>query len=489
MANDPRKGKIGGKYKRLPRQRFTASNSSANPQTQMWAIEEDMRRRQGQDDVVEGPAHVYAKPRAPQITTPPPDIPAIIDRFHKFGRVYVTVSPIHFPGMDPIEDPAAFHNIMDAYNFAHDVLAPLFDAFTRNRIIIEVHGGYYEENLIVEADIIDFQGIGKVIVNGVHLVTPGSISYSNRINLIDITLCNLSVVGSPALSILPMGDYPATEPAEINIDRCHIYGIGGGLYSVSGRVNCWRSILETSYESGLYTNIDEPAIELGKTSSYGYSLFEDCDIIGLQDNRASAGAVGYPNKGCAIKIGGVAAPWALSGALFSNCRIEGYAINEYWNIVFDHCKIYGGKKHATAGTLFLFLVGDSDVPVTGEVEFDHCKVVCRYLVEESDVGAVPTNGQVVERILHTKQMSYGAADSSVLVAGSTCWNIFGLYGTAILGNTYVTHSSSWRDFWNFLAGPGDAALSILMSAPNANAAPVVPSNPIAAVTSQYIHWG
>src|SRR6187549_1193116 len=135
---DPR---VGAKNiaKTLPRQRFGAPNTIANPRMQAQAWLEYQRRGEEILEAASAPLRTVAKPRQPiPITGEQPDLAAIIDRFHKFGRVYVTVSPIHFAGMDPIEDPAAFHNIMDAVVFAREVLAPLFDPLGNERIVIEI---------------------------------------------------------------------------------------------------------------------------------------------------------------------------------------------------------------------------------------------------------------------------------------------------------------------------------------------------------------
>lgn len=108
---------------------------------------------------------------------PPPPPPAIIiDRFHKWGRCYVTVSKDHFPGDDPIPNPGyaptnAASTIEAALDKARELVAKMTE-YSFERCTVVIFGGVYEEDISLDTrrERIDLVGIGNPIIYGNFLL-------------------------------------------------------------------------------------------------------------------------------------------------------------------------------------------------------------------------------------------------------------------------------------------------------------------------------
>lgn len=417
---------------------------------------------------------VKPDPTAPTLPTPPGP-----DRLHKFSSHVVWVSNDHSeipPDIDPIinpgyKDPVAIKStVQGGIAFAQALAANLTNP-DEERIVVIVFGGYYEEDLSIPAGVIDLMGIGRPIIKGNHNLVLSVEGFGNRTFICDLELWGTDdTLVLPTLNIALLGDFPATTRTLVEIDRCYIHGPATAIYNPSSRINVYRSIIEVDYLSDDYTNIDTPAMFFGQ-NDLGYNEVRECYIAGVEDLQSPVGAAGYPNRGLAIELQGTDAPWTSTGVIVRNSVVTGYCKNYIWNIIFDHCDLYAGKKHATAGTKFMIAYGDSDSGVQGSCTYDHCAISTRYIAEEIDIGGTPTAGAVNEYIQHTKQLSYDTLDSSNDPLGQT---VFG----NMLGNTYVTHSSTWREYWNF-NGATEAAVV------NINSDVLVP---IAACVSDYLHW-
>lgn len=459
---------------------------------------EDVRRKITEAEIAD-----QIPPETPTITQPragggkPPTLAEIIDRYHKWCSHYVLVSNDHNPSDgDPVPNPgyrsvtATFSSVQDAITFAELTLVPKLANPNIERVAVCVMGGYYPENILIQTGSVDLVGVGtRPIIYGNHRIVSGA---GNR-----VLLCDLELWGTddtlilPALYIDTVGDFPATAvPSMVEIDRCYIHGPGMAIESPSTRIGVYRSILETDFLNNTYTNIDTPTVKMGQFL-VGYTEFRECYLMGVKDRRAPIGATGYPNHGRVVELVGGNAPWMQTGVVFRNCELTGYYENSLWNLLFNHCDLYGGKKHATAGTVLGFVQGDSGTNVHGAVTFNHCGLSCRYIAEEADLtdqfpGPWPAVTDIY--IQHTKQLSYDTLDSSNNPVGSTVVSqvVFGTYGFFTIGSTHVVHSDSWRTFWNAIAGPAEAAATLVLSAPDAPNG--IPAVPIAAVVSNYTHW-
>lgn len=431
-------------------------------------IENVRRLKQPVDKAAPAPIRA-ATPPATAVQKP---VAEPVDRLHKWCSHYVFVSNDHNAGEDKIPNPgyrpatATFSTIQGAYDYAKTYLVPLLTS-SEHRVTVAVIGGYYAENLTLEYGQVDIIGIGRPKIYGHTLIAPGTSSI-NRIRLEDLEFNGIE--GFYALTISPpIGDFPIAPLALVEIDHCWIHGKDGGIDS-EARILVNRSIVEVDYKNSSYTNLDTPAIRLYKTAA-GFSEIVESTVSGVIDKRGGA----FPNSGMSIWAGnkaiGAYTAWDFTGVIFRHSTIIGYYRNDVWNLIFTHCDLYAGKKHATAGDLLGFISGDTGSGIHGALTLDHCGVSCRYIAEESDMTAPGANGVTDIYIQFTKQLTQvGAAAGSSIVPSPT---LFGTYGFASTGNTYVVHGATWRAFFN---GPGGVELAALTNSDVNVAVAALPSN-------------
>lgn len=439
---------------------------------------ESKRRDDEEEAIVEAAPKKSAQPTPPETSTPTQVRPRVeTDRWHKKSLSHITVSKKDFD--DSVPQASRFDNVNDAIQYAINVVTPKLTDPTKERIIIEIHGGDYEENITIPADCIDLQGIGFPTIRGAHSIVPGINGPSNRINLIDIEMVNSNAaVAFPALTIQPLTDYPAAPPAQVVIDRCFIHGKNGGLEARGSRLKARRSRFYTDFMNVDYDNIDVPAVKLWQHIN-GYTVFDgECELRGVIDKRTPSGAVGFPNVGRALEMGtlfpsGIPSVWPGTGVMIRRSSVTGYVINTCWNLIFAHCDNYGGRKHATAGDVFCFLIGDSATNVHAAVTFDHTSVACRYIVEALDMTTPPANGITDVYIQHFKQLGYGGLTGGSTVESGVVFGDLGYWPT--YGNVYVEHSATWRDLWDFIPGapPNEGAVIFTSNPDVALAIPAV----------------
>lgn len=123
-------------------------------------------------DIVAGGPGPGQRPGRRREDPKPPELPQIIDRFHKWGRNYVTVSRDHFVGDDPIPNPGyAAENRASTIEEALIKARALVSKMTTNfyeRCVVVIFGGDYEEDLNIGNiyERIDLVGIGQPIIKG-----------------------------------------------------------------------------------------------------------------------------------------------------------------------------------------------------------------------------------------------------------------------------------------------------------------------------------
>ena len=400
-----------------------------------------------------------------------------VDRLHKWCSHYVFVSNDHNRGEDKIPNPgyrsatATFSTVQGAYDYAKNYLVPLL-ADSEERVGVFIIGGYYNENLIFDYTQIDVVGLARPRIYGNAVVTP-AVGTNNMFRLENIEF--KGKVGSYALTLNTANEYPATAVSMVEIERCWIHGPDGGIDSRMRSV-VYRSLIETDYKDAGYTNIDTAAAKVVMTSLF-WTEFTECTISGVIDLRGGAA----PNKGASILalnniLPGVYGPTGNTGVAIRHSTVLGYYRVQCWNLLFSHCDMYGGRKDAGSDWLG-YVQGDSASGVHGTVTFDHCGCSCRYIAGENDMNPVPIAAVTDVYIQHTKQLynNLGAFAGQTVASVAAFGGVIPFGG---FGNTYVFHSATWREYWNF-NGIGEAAIV------NINSDVVVP---LAAVPTLYVRY-
>lgn len=417
--------------------------------------------RRDEEDAGAGPAEkprviTPSQPYIPPIPDPP-DENDINDRFHKKADEYITVAKPHSITSDPVRLPGAYETVQEAIDHAEADIIPNFTG--DERVVIEIHGGLYEEDITVTSPKVDIHGIGMPVIRGTMTAAVGA--NENFYAGIELDGVDTYAVDLPAL----------TEPAATDLYgpvffNCKIHSESTAFRTL-GRVVGVKSRIWVDWKSD-YTNLDSAALQVYLGSHAMWSEFYECRIQGAPDRRAVAGANGFPNKGRAWHAVGKNAVADIvyvqypdnTGLMFRDCRIVGYGWNEVWQVYHDHGKCYGGKKHATAGEVYAFNSGSTDesVQIVARMYWNHTGVACRYLVQQGDMSAFAFAPPTEEYLWHFKQLSNGGDHAgSMIVPANTLFTGYGNPPNAD-GTVYGEHSISWREYMH---GPAAAELGIL----------------------------
>lgn len=303
---------------------------------------------------VAAPAPQQALPGGPSN----PVGPAPIDRFHKKGSRYATVSPIHLSGQDPVLDPAAYHTLNDGYAGCITLVNQLNAAgFTSPDDVVTmwVVGGRYSENLTLTNSRINVVGIGLPKIIGVTRFGPGCTS---------ALLDGFELYNNPTDPEFPYAVAPliidegeeliGEAQSTIRIKHCHIHAPLTAVYAQR-----WAYFEDCQIVADNNENFSWQALTVRFCSSFSQSRwtkFKDCFISGQN-------IAGLPlHKGPAIGIYAMNEDFTVwmtneitepSGAIFEDCEIDGYTENFGWNY-----EQSGGKA---VGGLFINDTGDGAV--------------------------------------------------------------------------------------------------------------------------------
>lgn len=458
---DPRHDKVRNVDKELLRRRQPQSVEHSPDQR---AIKESFRRDEEEEDAIIAAQPKKVSPSTPTATSTTDPPPGENDREHKKSLSHVFISKQDFN--DPQPEASWFHTIQEGINYIVGTITPLLPNPDRDRVSLIVLGGDYEEDLLMPLGNYDIKGVDNPVIYGNHRVIVGT---TNKLLIRD-----LEMLGKPyseddppgfrdqTLKIEAINDFPATTFSDIVVDRCRIHGPYTAIDTLS-KIEIYRSKLLVDFLDEDYTNFFFPALKVHQHDYW--TIVSESEIRGVYDRRTTADDQGRPNKGQAIYALGAYSDWSGSGVLIKNSLVRGWSNSEVWNLEFDHCKVFGGRKHPTAGDVLSFVEGDSDTGVHGRIAFDHCHLASRYIAEEGDMSTpmVQVDGITDIQIEHTKHKSWGdLGDSTGLAAGSTV--VSQVVFTDMSNNptysglqTLVEHSSTWREFWNATVGPVEGA--------------------------------
>lgn len=421
---------------------------------------EDNRRRynpEPETPAITLPARGQQAPKNP----PPPPAAPLDDRFHKNADHYATVAKPHSIVPDPVRLPGRYERIQDAVDFYEAAVIPNFAG--DERVIIEIHGGDYTEDVTLSSDRIDLIGIGKPRVIGTFtfdVATAGNFT-GGRSDFLGIAFDGVDTF---AVDLPAFADVSAGPGAPFIIPTffdCWIYSKSTAFRSL-GKVRVWDSELWMEPD-GSYGNLTTPTIHIFSGAHTFWSEFYNCRIAGAVDNRAPAAPVGFPNTGMAWQSTSKITPidpvyfnYVDSGVMFRHCTIEGWGYNECWQTYHDHCLAYGGYvPGALTGETYCYNSGDSSTGIRGRVFFDQTEVACRYLVEESDMTPGVAANTTDTYLRHFDHLSNGSAWQGALIVGGTNPITTGL---AIQGTVYAKISATWREHFQVTAAAETAIL-------------------------------
>lgn len=364
---------------------------------------ETNRRREFDEEGIDEPAptSIFATPQPTNPGTPNTPSAPVIDRFHKFGKVYVTVSPLHFSGDDPIPDPAAFHTINDGYTFAKSLADRLTDPDERVSLI--VFAGEYDEDLTIDHPKVDLVGIGRPLISdSVWTITKDC----TRVLVEGFEITNpYSFEGDDANDFAGIRVLAGVESgihfSDVQIKRCLIHGPGTQLY-----LERWTDIESTDIYSIDTKTFGTPSIfvqfllPVDVPPQSKWTQFRDCRISG-EPFPGGILAPTYFDKGFAMQISAVdpgTGDWipnvstAASGVYLKNCIISGWTRNYGWNMMHSHCRhIEGDKLNDTSGSIHHYCVcwsGEGFGP-SANTWFNHSEFNVRYCACIIDAGTIP----------------------------------------------------------------------------------------------------
>lgn len=277
---------------------------------------------------------------------PPQPLPGILDRFHKWGSWYVTVSPLHLAGQDPVANPAASATINDGYNRCIDLVNQLNVAgFTEGPVTLVVFGGKYAENITCTNPRINLFGIGMPKITGITRIADTCTS---------IVIDGFELYNNPTDPPFPYGVAPLQidegeeivggSISTIQIKNCYIHAPLTAVY-----LQRWAYFDQCQIIADNNESFSWQALTVRFCSSFSQSKwtkFKDCFISGQN-------IPGVPlHKGPAIGIYAMDPDFAiwfsndvtyLSGVIFEDCEIDGWTENWGWNYEQSGGKAIGGQ--------------------------------------------------------------------------------------------------------------------------------------------------
>lgn len=320
--------------------------------------------------------------------------PAPIDlRFHKEGSAYVTVSPLHFVGDDPVPDPAQKHTWADGYTECLRLEA-LFVALgdTTTRIKMLVFAGTYPESLTTSSSRIDIIGIGKPELHGNLIIasTTTQILVDNILFTQD-TLDRATPLSFSSIQVLA-GAESGYRRSDIQFTNCEAHA-----NSTAAFVNRWTYFYNCEFFTLFDASVNGTVNIRFNTGQTKWVQFAHCHLhgflLGTSDYRARGnvlvvdardvtGAVWTPNS---VTYG--SGKRALTGVVLDHCEIDGWTNNYGWNLQYQFCfGIEGQFQNSTTGSYHHRAYCNSDQSVNAYTWFDHTEIAVRYMVATFDEG-------------------------------------------------------------------------------------------------------
>lgn len=408
--------------------------SGVSPGRDFAAIQtEDNRRKRGvaATPAVEEPAAGRSR-QQPNPPDNPPKPDAAYDRFHKWSRQYVTVSKDHNAGEDPILNPgyksaaASFSSIQDAVNFAANTLVPKL-ANKWERVVVEVHGGYYEEDVTITGtwtaggaqNRVDLYGIGKPMIYGKLLLTPSA----DQMDIIGFEILKRQIPDARALTFdeftsVTVQDGPPPldttdrlwgyEMAPVRFIDCDIWG--DFYYGVDFQrpVFCHNTYFRSTIDYPNFFPLVRCRIsQFAESAQVRQTEFNDCRIVtGQKDVLPDMVWL----RGHALLVEGTDALGVIhsptlspeylglnrTGVILRNSTIVGYETCHWWNLAHIDCDCIGGYPlvEGANGNVFCLAVSNATLPgleVDAKVYFEDCEINSRYIIEltRNPVAAPP----------------------------------------------------------------------------------------------------
>lgn len=426
MANPNLKGRQWDQFKRY--------KHGVVPQAQAAAIAEDERRTPEDAPEPASPVPLVANPR-PQASPPlPPNPPATpFDRFHKWGRSYVTVANTHYAGDDPVPDPAAYHTIAEGYAFAKTLAAREDNDY--ERITVWVSGGAYNEDLIFDDPRVDVVGIGRPLINGsVRIASDCTKILFDNFEIINADTPEDDDPTDFVGLYLEQGDESGEHLSDIQFKRLYLHG---PKMQVHIRRWCDFDNCVSQSESNLSNGIPSIEVLFLLTDAFlPMSKFitfrNDCRISGQappNPGRLNPKLIpDYFARGGALRISVVnpsSGDWvvnvttAASGVFLKNCTLSGYCENYGWNLRFDHCThIEGYRLNTTAGSIHCLCYANTliETVIDSFTWFDYSRFTSRYIACGIDKGF---GGQALTKIWVRHVVHAGIENAQPpIVAGS-----------------------------------------------------------------------
>lgn len=443
--------------KRLPTVRFDGTGTT-DPADKQQTLTETERRLKLALEKTNPPlaAAILPQQQVPSI----PNIPGAtaIDRWHKFGLMYVTVSNRHLVNQDPDLDNSAFATITEGYAFAKTLWDSFQLIYPNGRVIVEVHSGIYNENIVCDHSHIDLCGIGMPIIR----VENGSIAANNCIK-IDALCTKIRIEGfrfdnaamvvmsaplwkeNAGLRIDP-GVESGSQQSDIKIVKCDFTGGYTQIYAQR-----W------AYFENCQTFPQAGAVSIGSVMiqfpiaipQTHWTVFFDCHLRGYTNGAD------FRNRGDAITIQALddtiipnlwvpnivtfgTALWSRTGVYLDHCEIDGYSENWGWCMEYYHCfGIEGHFINGTSGSYHHGIFSNSDQGVNAYTWLNHSRVGSRYVAHPIDVSLAGTGGTSTIWLSHFK---HTAPDGPPVVqAGTSIWNTVAPIAAAIV---WVDHSDT-----------------------------------------------
>lgn len=389
------------------RRRFGPSTGGNEHDAQEANIEA-FRREEDEAIVAALPAAIKANPQTPAVPSTTPSAPTP-DRWHKWGALRVTVHNLHLPGQDTVLESDYASTIMAGIAKAKAIRADYASTDVDARVVVEVHGGIYRENVVIDDPYIDLRGIGRPQLYGQITVTSDCTKTTIEEFVIwndDIpmtyTAGSINIGLSLAGIIVESGAESGVSQSDIQIMNCILIGPNVQMFA-----NRWIYVEGCQFICTQNYVFGSVYVEFVATQTK-WTKFSECRF------HAAYTGSNYRQRGCAMDIAAVTfadgtdtwfpnlLTWGpnvyplvpcLTGVLLDYCEIDGFSRNYGWNMQYLYSLgIEGSFINNASGSIHHLIFCDSDAGVNAFTWFDHSDVASRYLAEACESGTAVTIG-------------------------------------------------------------------------------------------------
>lgn len=402
-------------------------------------LNENVRRLKQPEVPAQLPKTIFAAAPGPLPGNPFPPV-TITDRWHKFSDFRITVSKKHRATSDSEPDSDAFDNIADAISFAKTYFPTLATLYPNPIIEIEVHGGFYDEHIVVDVSYLRFRGIGMPVL------TRSVFSNANDLDsIVDITADCQKVLfdGFEFLNIARIeltscwglrireGVESGIRHSDIRIKNCDFHGAAQQIYverwsylencnsRAEGNLSSWfigtpsvifriggtEIIPPVSHPQTKWTewiggsisgeNTADPMTGFGDPIRWGMAfqiVAQRADLFTWVPNSYTIGT--NPEYTDTDNAEPWNEPWqAHTGVRIARADIYGWAENYGWALEYFECSIIGGKFINDTGSGAIHLLTHCRTNVLGDLPdifafnwFKRGESDVNYLVNYQDDG-------------------------------------------------------------------------------------------------------